>query len=87
MRHPEQVFEKSMRRLITPTLLFASLLLLASCQRKTATPLPAPSKPVAERAGSRDPASAADEAALREAAIKGDSGTVNEGRESFESGV
>jgi uncharacterized protein len=59
-----------MRRLITPTLLFASLLLLASCQRKAATPLLAPSKPVPERA------SAADEAALREAAIKGDIGTV-----------
>jgi ankyrin repeat protein len=65
-----------MKRLITPTLLFASLLVLASCQRKTATPSPAPSKPIPERAGNSDPASAADEAALREAAIKGDSGAV-----------
>ena len=65
-----------MRRLITPTLLFVSLLLFLSCQRKTANPSPAPSKPVPERAGNTDPASAADEAALREAAIKGDVGAV-----------
>ena len=65
-----------MRRLITPTLLCASLLVLLSCQKKTTTPSPAPSKPVSERASNSDPAGAADEAALREAAIKGDIGAV-----------
>jgi len=64
-----------MRQFVTVTLLFASLLLLPSCRRKTATPSSASSKPVSERAGT-DPARAEDEAALREAAIKGDIGTV-----------
>ena len=65
-----------MRRFVTVTLLFASLLLLPSCRRKTATPSASASQAVAEHAGSIEPARIADEAALREAAIKGDIGTV-----------
>ena len=60
-----------MRGLLALTLLLAALLLVASCRRKTATPLPPASQPVVERTG-KDSASTADEAALREAAIKGD---------------
>jgi ankyrin repeat protein len=65
-----------MRRLLTLPLLFASLFLLPSCRRKTATPLPSPSQPVAERAGTADAARPSDEAALRAAAGKGDTATV-----------
>ena len=53
-----------MRRFVTVILLFASLLLLPSCRRKTATPSASASQPVAEHAGSSEPARIADEAAF-----------------------